>query len=473
LWDREFCRRWTLGIENLQAACKDFTPEKTASLTGVHAKDIIAAGRFFAQSKPAGVIWGVGVDMHPGCLGTIHGLIGLMAMTGNVENPGGMVLTSDPFGVKRRGDDLGDFPQIKTRRIGADRYPLIEVGNPYGQPDVLLDQIESDQPYPLKAAWIQGAGIIPSGFADPQRVLRLFGKLDFTVMADVFLNPAAVAFADLVLPAAMYPEKDSLYVHYSQLGAINKAVDPPEECRSDAQIILDVGRKVAPRHFPWDKVQEWLDYRLKPSGMTFADLKEAGSLTPRLEYARHEKGALRGDGSPGFATPSGKIELRSSVLAGAGLEDLPYWDDCVKRYRLRYDREDYPFILTTGARKSYYFCAEGRQVASLRRHQPEPLVNLNSQDALKLGIIEGQEVEISSPFGSCRMNAHLSEAFAPGVVHCDFGWWFPEKPAAMPSLFEVDRANVNALLPSGLQGPSGMGYPFRAFICAVKPGKSR
>ncbi len=468
LIDRDFCREWTVGSEELRKTAQGYTPERTAALTGIKAEDIITAARFFAQAKPANIIWGVGVDMHPGCLGTIHGLIALMALSGNIENPGGMVLPGDPFGVRRRGDDLHDFPQITTRRIGAEEYPLIEVGNPYGQPDVLLDQMESGHPYPLKAAWVQGTSIIPSSFADPARVLRLFGNLDFTVMTDVFMNPAAVAFADLVFPAAMYPEKNSLFVHTSQLGAINKAVEPPGECRADAQIILDVGRLVAPQYFPWKDTAEWIDERLKPAGMTFAKLKIAGSMVPKLEYAKHTKGMLRNDGLPGFETPTGKIELKASIFAKMGLADLPYHDDCVERYQQLFNRGKYPFILSTGARKPYYFCAEGRQVESLRRLQPQPQATLHPLDAQELGILEGEEIRIFSPFGSCIMEARISEGFDSGVIHCDFGWWFPEREAASPSFFDSGKANVNALLPSGLQGPSGMGYPFRAFICNVE-----
>ena len=88
-------------------------------------------------------------------------------------------------------------------------------------------------------------------------------------------------------------------------------------------------------------------------------------------------------------------------------------------------------------------------------------------------IKEGDTVRIFSPFGSCLMKAQISDRFAPDVIHCDFGWWFPEKKGDAPELFGVMQSNVNALLPSGLQGPGGLGYPFRCFICNIEKAKNR
>ncbi len=468
LIDREFCAKWVLGTNDVKDVALNYSPERVASITGVSPESIRAAARDWAMAKLGSLIWGVGVDMNAGCLGTIQGLAALMALTGNVENPGGMILQGDPFGVNRRGDDVADFPQVKLKRIGAERYPLIEIGNPYAQPDVLLDQLESGDPYPIKAAWLQGVGIVPSGFADPERVIRLFKRLEFTVMVDVFMNPAAVAFADVVLPAAMFPEKDSLYVHYAQLGAINKVVEPPMECRSDADIILAAGKRIAPEHFPWPNVEDWMDERLKPAGLAFKELRDIESLTPPVHYGKHESGQLRKDGAKGFATPSGKIELRSSILDKCHLYPLPSFRDYSQEYRSGSDSGDYPFILTTGARQPYFFCSEHRQIESLRRLQPQPLVLIHPDDAVLRDIRNGDPIKISSPFGSCRMRAQISRRFSAGVVHCDYGWWFPEENGAEPNLFGIRSSNVNALLPSGLQGPGGFGYPFRSFICSVE-----
>jgi anaerobic selenocysteine-containing dehydrogenase len=327
--------------------------------------------------------------------------------------------------------------------------------------------MESGLPYPVKGAWIQGTSIIPSSFADPNRIISLFKKLEFVVVVDIFPNPAISLFADIVLPAAMYPEKDSLYVHYAQLGAINRAIAPPGQCLSDGEIILAMGKRIAPDYFPFENMHAWLDYRLLPAGMTFAELRACGSSVPDVEYFRQAKGKLRSDGEPGLSTPSGKIELNSSILRTCGLPSIPAFNDCLSGYQRTYGQE-YPYILTTGGRKSHFFCAEHRNIKSLRKRQPYPLVTIHPETAHQAGINDGDWVRIYSPFGECRMKADIDDRYSPEVIHCDSGWWYPEKRGAQPEVYNVRSSNVNELFPSGLEGPSGFGYPFRGFICNIE-----
>jgi anaerobic selenocysteine-containing dehydrogenase len=93
---------------------------------------------------------------------------------------------------------------------------------------------------------------------------------------------------------------------------------------------------------------------------------------------------------------------------------------------------------------------------------------MHPETALTAGISPGDRVRISSPFGHCVMTAEISDHYKPNVIHCDYGWWFPEEEGAQPHLFGVHRANINSLLPSDLQGPGGFGYPFRGFICNIE-----
>ena len=469
LHDKDFCADWVVGLTKLREAVKDYTPDRTAGLTGLSPEDIAAAARAYAESKNAAIIWGVSVDMNPGCISTIQSILSLSAVTGNIESPGGMIVSGEPFGVSNRGDSIEKFPDVRKNPIGQKEYPFNSVGSPYAQPDILLKQLDTGDPYPIKAAWLQGTGIIPSSFASPEKVMRLFRKIDFIVMTDIFLNPGAVALADIILPAAMYPEKDSIFVQTSQLGAINKAVEPPDECRSDAEIILELGKRTAPEYFPFTNVREWIDFRLKPSGFNFEELREKGSIFPNVEYFRHTRGKLRKDGKPGFETPSGRVELYSSVMNESGLQPIPEYNDYLQEYRDEFGIEKFPFILSTGARKSAYFCSEQRNIASLRKIHPNPVVSIHPRDAETKSIKNGGTVRIYSPFGECFMQAELSDRFDSGIVHCDYGWWYPEEEAEEPGLFGAFRSNVNNLLPLGLQGPGGYGYPFRSFICNIEP----
>jgi anaerobic selenocysteine-containing dehydrogenase len=328
-----------------------------------------------------------------------------------------------------------------------------------------LEQLASGKPYPIKAAWIQGAGIIPSGFVQPKKVIQLFNSLNLIIIVDIFLNPAAVALADIILPAAMYTEKNSLYVHFSQVGAINQALSPPGECKSDAEIILSVGKKIASEYFPWKNVLEWIDYRLQPGGIDFAELRMVSALKPSVSYARFAEGLLRSDKKTGFQTPSAKIELFSQVLKNCNLNPLPYYESSFE-YKDKQQNQDYPYILTTGVRKPYFFCMEWRNSPSLRHYQSDPEVCINPEDAKLREISNGDWIKIYTPYGKCQMKARVCNRFPVGVIHCDSGWWFPEKKPER--LFDIGSCNVNALFPLGLTGSSGLGFPFRSYFCNIE-----
>lgn len=484
--DKEFCVQWVAGADRLKRRLEEYYPEQI--LTQSCPPAAAQLDQFFDlinRCNSTALIWGVGMDMHPGCVDTIQSVISLLALTGNMEKPGAMLISPEPYGIARRGNSLSKFPNVKRPPIGWEQYPFNAVGNPYAQPDVLLRQLGEGKPYPIKGAFFQGTAVLPSSFAAPAEAARLLGKIDFMVMVDLFMHPGAMALADIILPAAMWPEKDSVYTHYSQLGAINKAVEPPGECKSDAQIILDLGKRLAPEFFPFKTVEDWQDEKLRPAGMTFEQLRGYGALKTEIAYHSQFSGVLRKDGSPGFDTPSGKIELSSSVKQKCRLDPLPHYFDYISQLRaeseihsravrrplitdVKFNSDDYPFILTTGVRRREYFCSEGRIIPSLRKKRPAPLVDIHPLDAAQYRINQGDAVEIATPFGSCKMQANIASLYHRGVVHCDYGWSFPERYYDSNTDFGLKDGNVNYLFPLEQQGESGFGYPFRCFICKIR-----
>ena len=173
---------------------------------------------------------------------------------------------------------------------------------------------------------------------------------------------------------------------------------------------------------------------------------------------------------PGFNTPTGRVELYSTMFRQFGEDPLPYYEEPQFSPVSTPDKmEEYPFVLTTGARTYCYFHSEGKQIPYLREMNPDPLIEINPEDALKHGIADGQWVEVASPFGKCVLKAKVSQIVKPGVVHAQHGFWFPEKDPEEPSLYEVWRSNINELIPHFMVGKLGFGAPFKCLICSVKP----
>ncbi|MCP4719253.1 MAG: molybdopterin-dependent oxidoreductase, partial [Desulfobacteraceae bacterium] len=178
-------------------------------------------------------------------------------------------------------------------------------------------------------------------------------KLDFIVGVDLFMTPS-LRYADIILPAATFLEKDGVRSWWVPLQTINKAVTV-EGCRPDVEINFELSKRFDP-DFKWEKIHDLFDEILEPSGMNFETLSKKGWALPpenhvSRPYFRHEKGLLRSDGKPGFATPSGKFELYSTLREEWNLEPLPYHREPPFTPVSRPDLfKEYPLILGTGRR---------------------------------------------------------------------------------------------------------------------------
>jgi anaerobic selenocysteine-containing dehydrogenase len=478
LYDEAFVQKWTYGFDELKKRVREYPPEKVAKITWIPEEQIIAAAKMYATSKSAVVQWGVALDQSKECINALHAITALWSVTGNMDVPGGNIITGQLFSpaaiVTQRHETAPE--EQSSKRIGVGKYPLMDWANQIPG-EALIDQMLTDIPYPVKAAWIQATNTFACGTADVRRTYEAFKRLDFNVVVDLFMTPTAMAFADIVLPAATYPERDGISQGWgiACIGTINKAIEPIGECKSDMEINLELGKRLNPEAWPWKDVREMFNSMLEPAGVTFAELRDKGYHFGPFEYRKHEKGLLRPDREPGFNTPTGKVELYSTVLEKCGLDPLPSFEEPPESPVSTPEIvKEYPLILTTGARTRVFFHSEHRQIPSLRKMNPDPIVEINPEMAEKLGIKDVDWVYIESRYGKCKQRARLSEGIHSGVVHAQHGWWFPEKPGPEPSLFGVWESNINLLLPSGWTGKSGFGYPFKTQMCRVyKIGESQ
>lgn len=467
LYDEEFVHDWCHGFEQLRARVKETTPAWAAPITGLSADEISRAARSFGRARPGAVQWGIGVDMNADCAPVAHAISALWTICGNVDVPGGMVVTRHPFGVVRRGESERAFPKVTKPKIGLDRYPLFQHGIPYGQGDALVDQMEGGEPYPIRAAWIQSTGTITGSFADPARVRRAFRELDFVAVCDLFMTPTPAAFADVVLPVCTYAERAGIRNSFYQLTTINPAIEPLHNSRSDMRICLDLGRRLDPEAWPWETVEELFSHMIRSSGMSYEELREHSPLCPGTSYHRYRSGELRPDGKPGFNTPTGRIELYSTEFERFGLDPLPHYTPSHYDQRPELAR-DYPLRLITGGRVSVFFNAEHRNVPGLRVFNPFPYVDVHPEDILRFGLDDGSWVWVESHYGRARRKLRGSREVPEGMVHAQASWWNPDGSAKEEDgLFDLIELNINNLLPSGLQGESGFGYPFRNMRCRI------
>lgn len=473
LYDEEFVRQWTYGFDKLAKRVQEYPPDKVSEITWVPRDQITEAARMYGGSKPAALQIGVAVEQNRECVPTLHSLIALWSVTGNLDVPGGQMIRSSLFGFHRTVNVWGSellTDQQRRKQVGLGIYPFLDWAESPPN-EVLIDQILSGTPYPIKAGWFQTTNSFACGAADPKKVYTALKKLDFNVVVDLFMTPTAMAFADIVLPAATYAEREGISQpggNGSYLGCINKAIEPVGECRSDMEINLELGKRLNPKAWPWENVYEMFDALLKPLGTTFKGFRETGFVYDAIDYRKYEKGLLREDGKGGFETPTGKVELYSTILERCGLDPLPYFEEPPESPLSTPDiAKDYPLILVTGARTWGFFHSEHRQVPLLRAMNPDPITEIHPETAADLGIKDGDWIFVESRYGRCKQRAKVNSGIHPRVVSSQHAWWFPEKFGPEPSLFGVWESNINLLLPSGWTGKSGLGYPFKNQMCRV------
>ena len=315
LFDRQFVETWTHGFDELKARVQDYSPEKVAEITWVPADKIRQAARLYATAKPAAMRFGQPVDSNAEATSTVHALNCLWAITGNIDTPGGNIICRPPYGVTiypystQEVIDLygAEFvSNLNKKRIGADRYPLVKNFRAWALSDLVLEQMETGKPYPIKGLWCQTNNFIGNTAQDPKRHYEAVRKLDFNVVVDTFMTPTAQAIADIVLPAGTFPEKDSVFTTGVPLNAIQKVITVGE-CKSDWEINFEMARRLNPQAVPWNNVRELFTQRIKASGLTFEELcDKPWALAPKdhpsgsVPYRRHVKGQLRPDKQAGL-----------------------------------------------------------------------------------------------------------------------------------------------------------------------------
>ena len=174
-------------------------------------------------------------------------------------------------------------------------------------------------------------------------------------------------------------------------------------------------------------------------GYTFKEVVDMAGIQGDLVFKKYEK--------YGFATPTRKVELYSTIFEKLGYDPLPGYEEApgspISAPELA---KEYPLILITGGRVRHYYHSEFRQIEMMRKRHPDPLLQIHPETAQKLGIEDGDWVYVESKLGKAQFKAQVFDGIDPRVVHAEHSWWFPEDEGAEPSLHGVWKSNVNVLL---------------------------
>jgi formate dehydrogenase alpha subunit len=412
LEDRDFIRERTEGYEKLRELVQAYTPERVEEISGIPADGLRTAARMYAHSKPAAILYAMGITQHTTGTDNVKSCANLAMLTGNMGIPGAGVNPLRGQNNVQGACDLGGLPNV---------YPGYQVVTDLA----IQDKFErawgveglSDQVGLTVTAMIDGAcrgstrvlfvlGENPM-LSDPDinHVRQCLNDLPFLVVQDIFLTETA-ELADVVLPATSFAEKDGTFTGTDRrIQRVRRAIEPVGESRADWEILCQLARRMDAHGFDFQSPGEVMDEiaALTPiyGGVSYKRLAEGGSLQWPVPTADHPGTPYLHKGR--FSRGQGRfhaIEFQEAV-------ELP--DD------------EYPFTLTTGRMMFHWHTGTmTRRSEKLEREAPSPYVELHPEDAARIGLNGAKRVRVASRRGEIELGVRITPRIRPGVVFIPF-----------------------------------------------------
>ncbi len=433
IYDREFVENWTSGFERLKAHIRSYSLEDIAERTWISLDMIRNVARTYAKAKSASILWGNAIDSNVNSVQTARSLLILMALSGNLDRPGGNIQAGMPAVVGTAEFTLSEkFRLFQEKMIGRN-FKLASMLRfvPY---QIAIKAILTEEPYRINFAYIQGTNPMMS-YPDTKETYQALKKVDFLVVADLFMNPTA-QLADIVLPVASHFEFNDLGFYGLPFGRIlvrPKIVEPPGECKSDIKILNEIAQRLELEDQFWRDEEECINYILKPSGLHFNDLKEKGWIIEgERRYEKYKE--------KGFRTETGKVEIYSIWMERNGFSPLPVFIDIDD-----YDKD--MDMIFTSAKVPVFFHSMNRNLQSLRDSHPDPRMGIHKDKGLSIGIEEGDWAWLENRKARVKFKTNFLKDIDPRVAVVEHAWWFPEMDPQM--LYKFMDSNINVLTESG------------------------
>jgi formate dehydrogenase major subunit len=412
LIDEDFIDQRTTDFELIKQNVADFSAEEMAPICGIPAEQIRVVAREYARAKNAIIFWGMGVSQHVHGTDNARCLISLCLLCGQIGRPGTGLHPLRGQNNVQGASDAGLIPMMYPDYQRVDNAQAREKFEAAWQ--TVLDPVPGltvvEIMHAINAGTIQGMYIMGENpaMSDPNlnESRAALAKLEHLVVQDIFLTETA-AFADVVLPASAWPEKNGSVTNTDrrvQMG--RRAVDPPGEAKADSWIIQQIAMRMGHREFDQSLEEVYEEMRgLMPSisGISWQRLEQEDSVTyPCQDEADPGKGVVFVDS---FPTENGKARLVPSRLILAN------------------ERPDskFPFVFMTGRRLEHWHTGTmTRRASVLDELEPYPVVDVNPEDLAPLNLQAGDEVFIESRRGKLKVTVRATSVMQRGEVFLPF-----------------------------------------------------
>ena len=413
LENKAFISERTEDFEKLKEVLHSLSLDEVEKITGVAKGEIEKAALLYAQAKEGCIIYAMGITQHTTGTDNVLSMANLAMLTGNIGRPGTGVNPLRGQNNVQGACDLGALPNVlpgyqavtddDIRMVIAKVWGVAELPSHVGL--TVVEMMNAALEGKVKAMYIMGENPMVSD-PDISHVEEGLNNLDFLVVQDIFPTETT-RLADVVLPAASWAEKEGTFTGTDRrVQLIRKAVEPLWESRPDWEIICELAKEMkAGEGFSFSSVNQIFEEMRKVTpqyaGISFTRLGQPGGLQwpcPKEDY-------------PGTPILHGKVFTR-----GRGK-----FHPIIYRKPAESPTDEFPFILTTGRVMSQWHTRSmtGRSPA-LNAEFPEGFVEINPEDARKLGVSDADSVEVSSRRGKIQTKARVTDKVAPGVIFMPF-----------------------------------------------------
>jgi formate dehydrogenase major subunit len=428
LVDREFIAQRTSNYKELAKTVHQYSPERAAQICGVDADTIREVARLWGEAGAAVVYWGMGISQHTTGTDNARCLIALCSITGQVGRSGTGLHPLRGQNNVQGASDAGLIPMMYPDYQPVDAPGVRELfESAWGREldpnkgltvTEIMHSVLNDG---VRGMYMMGENPFMS---DPNinKVRKALSHLEFLVVQDIFLTETS-EFADVVLPASSYMEKEGTYTNTDRRVQIGrKVLDPPGEARVDWKIIQDISNRIGlemNHESPREIFDELVGLMPNYAGLSYDNLSDAGKLYPNSDPENSDGTVVLFDES--FGTDDGKAHLVPAEWLPA--KELP--------------SDEYPFVLNTGRLLEHWHTGSmTRRSYALDSIQPEAHVFMNPGDAAEMGIGDGDFVRVSSRRGSIELAVRLSHRDTPGT--CFVPFHFREAAANLLTIDEID-----------------------------------
>ncbi|MCG0276319.1 MAG: molybdopterin-dependent oxidoreductase [Thermosediminibacteraceae bacterium] len=392
--DREFIEKYTYGFERFKKVLEDYTLEKVSRITGVDSGDIERLALFYAENTPVTTLLGFGLQRYRGGGNAIRAIDALAAITGNIGKPGaGVSYCSDTYWY------VGSFVKGEA-----------PAGRTINVWDLARGILNAQDP-PVKMAFITNANPVVN-VPDTAMMKKALNSIDTVVVIDLFMTDTARE-ADVVLPCTTFFEEENIkvsswspWIYYCP-----KVIEPVGEARPDEEIFIELARRIELKDFPWESREQFLEYAaeaFRKFGVNLSILREKGhiknSFVPDVAWQDKK-----------FLTPSGKFEFYSEKALAEGQPPTATY------VAAESEEDQYPYHFIT-PHSRYRIHSQFQVSEYIKSLNPFPKVYINSEEGVRLGLREGQEVEIYNDRGSIRAKVYFDSRMRRDTVSLESGW---------------------------------------------------